>query len=74
MKVSMRFKNDEQEEEIKKLREEVKTFKERNLELQEKLSKLEKGRNMEKGLMEERENLRREKEEMEASYKAEKTR
>jgi hypothetical protein len=56
------------------LREEVKTFKERNLELQEKLSKLEKGRNMEKGLMEERENLRREKEEMEASYKAEKTR
>jgi hypothetical protein len=44
------------------------------LELQDKLNKLEKGRNIEKVLMEERENLRREKEDLEVSYKAEKTR
>ncbi len=44
------------------------------MELQDKLNKLEKGRNIEKVLMEERENLRREKEDLEVSYKAEKTR
>lgn len=64
MKVSMKFRTDEQEEEIRKLKDELKVFKDKNIELQEKLYKIEKSKQLEKALTEEKENLKREKEEL----------
>lgn len=55
----MKLRNDEQEDEIRKLRDELKTFKDKNVELQEKLFKIEKTKQTEKSLIEEKESLKR---------------
>jgi chromosome segregation ATPase len=71
LKMSSKVRQEEYEESNKKLKEEIKGLKERNFELQDRLSKSEKFMSQEKNLGEEIERLKREREKMVQTHRSE---